>query len=343
MADVLTTLSLVTLAQEFRGDVVRQINRRAATLKMIRIVPGEGKNIAWAPEGDGALAENHAEGADAINFGGDAQASAFLPWALYRSNIHVTNLAMDGAATSSSPLGNRQLWARHVVNGSAKLASTLNKAIYDGPGTGTEMTGLAIAIDNDNTYATMDRTSVSPDLSYFQSTVVDPGVATAISFALIRDDLRKIYEACGETPDMAACSPAVFNAVGALFDNTRRQIDSVRGGQGQVKLDFGFQALEVDGTVFFRDRDCTAGTIYYLNSDHVEMQYLPSSTQAELIEAAGGSVQADDGFGPVPLGFKYEMLAKTGPAEKAEILWQGNLVVDRPNSCGVRKNVLVVA
>ncbi len=343
MADILTTLSLVTLAQEFRGDVVRQINRRCATLKMLRIVPGEGKNIAWAPEGDGALAENHAEGADATNFGGDAQSSAFLPWALYRSNIHVTNLAMDGAATSSSPLGNRQLWARHVMNGSAKLASQINQECYVGPGTGTRMAGFGVAIDDDNTYATMDRTSVSPDLSYFQSTVVDPGSATAISFALIRDDLRKIYEKSGETPDIAACSPAVFNAVGALFDATRRQIDSVRGGQGQVKLEFGFQALEVDGTVFFRDKDCTAATIYYLNTDHVEIQYLPSSSQAELIEAAGGPVQADDGFGPVPLGFKYEMLAKTGPAEKAEILWQGNLVIDQPNTCGVRKNVQVVA
>lgn len=342
MSDTLTTLSLVTLAQEYRGDVVRQINRRCSTVKMLRIVAGEGKNIAWAPEGDGALSENYSEGADATNFSGDAQASAILTWALYRSNIHVTKLAMDGAATSGSPLGNRQLWARHVTNGSAKLATQINSELFAGPGTGTRMAGFSVAVKDDNTYATIDRTSGSPDNSYFRSTVIAPGSDTAVTFALIRDDLRKIYEACGQTPDMAVCPPAVFNKVGALFDATRRQIDSVRGGSGQVKLEFGFQALEVDGTVFYRDKDCTAKTIYYLNTDHVEIQYLPSPGQAKLIEAAGGAVQADDGFGSVPLGMEYEMLAKTGPAEKAEILWTGNLVIDRPNTCGKRSAVLDV-
>ena len=42
MADVPTTLALVTLAQSFRGDVVRQINRKVQALKMVRIVAGEG-------------------------------------------------------------------------------------------------------------------------------------------------------------------------------------------------------------------------------------------------------------------------------------------------------------
>jgi hypothetical protein len=222
-----------------------------------------------------------------------------------------------------------------VVNASAALAALINTAMFSGTGSGTTATGLATAIDNANTYATLDRSTKT----YFQSTVVDPGVDTAITFALIRDDLRQVYEACGETPDMACCSPTVFNKVGALFDATRRQVEAVRGPNGMVKLEFGFQALEVDGTVFFRDKDCTAKAIYYLNSDHVEIQYLPSASQQMLIEAAGGDVQADDGFGPVPLGFKYEMLAKTGPAEKAEVLWTGNLMVDRPNTCGVRKHV----
>lgn len=325
-----TTLSLVTLAQEYRGDVVRQINRRTATLKMLRIVPGEGKNIAWVPEMDGSFAETYSEGADVSTYGQDAQSGAILTWGLYRANIAVTNLAMDGAASSSSPDGNLQLWARHVVNGSAKLASAINADLFAGDGTGTKITGFSTAIAGSGAYATL---TDSNWVSY------EANAAASVTFALIREDLRHIYEACGETPDMAVCSPAVFNKVGALFDATRRQMDSVRGGNGAVKLEFGFQALEVDGTVFFRDKDCTANAIYYLNSDGVEIQYLPSASQALLIEAAGGEVQADDGFGPVPLGFKYEMLAKTGPAEKAEILWTGNLVVTRRNAHGKRTNI----
>lgn len=326
-----STLALFTLAQEYRGDVVRQINRRTATLKMLRIVPGEGKNIAWVPEFDGAMAETYAEGADVSSYGQDGQKSAILTWALYRSNVQVTKLAMDAAASSHSPEGNLQLWARHLVNGSAKLAAHINSEIFAGPGTGTRMAGLGVAVDSAGVYATVDP-AVDTSWASYEAT----GAPTALTFALIRDDLRAIYEACGETPDMGACSPDVFNKIGALFDNTRRQVDSVRGGNGMVKLEFGFQALEVDGTVFFRDKDCTAATIYYLNTDGVEIQYLPSANQRLLEAAAGGSIQPDDGFGSVPLGFEYEMLAKTGPAEKAEILWTGQLVVTRRNAHGKR-------
>lgn len=338
MSDTPTTLSLVVLAQTYRGDVVRQINRQVQALKFLKITAGAGKNVAWAPEGDGAIAENYTEGLDAANYGGDAQASALLSWALYRSAFHVTQLAMDAASSSYDPDGNHALWARQVVNGAAKLASFINGKVFTGAGTGTELCGLGEAIGkDDNTYAGIDRVANS----YWRPTVVDPGSLTAPTFALIRDDLRKIYEAGGENPDVAMCAPAVFNAIGNLFDSTRRQIDYVRTANGEVKLDFGYQALEVDGCVFVRDKDATANTIFYLNTSQVELQYLPSASQTAALAAADMTITANDGFGTVPLGFKYEMLAKTGPSEKAEILAQCQLVVTRPNKCGVRKNVAV--
>lgn len=340
MSDVPTTLALVVLAQNFRGDVVRQINRQVQALKFVKITAGAGKNVAWSPEGDGAIAENYTDGLDASNYGGDAQASALLSWSLYRSAFHVTQLAMDGAASSSDPLGNHALWARQVVNGAAKLASFINGKLFSGAGTGTEMCGLAEAIGkDDNIYAGINR--VTGGNEYWQPTVSDPGVLTAPTFALIRDDLRQIYETGGENPDVALCTPAVFNVVGNLFDSTRRQIDYVRTANGQVKLDFGYQALEVDGCVFVRDKDCTANAIYYLNTSEVELQYLPSAAQSRMIEGLDMAVAADDGYGQVPLGMKYEMLAKTGPSEKAEILATTQLVVKRPNRCGTRKNVAV--
>ncbi len=336
MTDAPTTLALVTLAQMFRGDVVRQINRQVQALKMVRIVAGEGKNVAWVAESSGAIAENYTDGLDASNYGGDAQASALLSWSLYRSAFHVTQLAMDGAASSASPLGNHALWARQVVNGAAMLAQKLNQEFFAGAGTGTTMAGLAVAIGlDDNTYAGIERTANT----YWQPTVVDPGSLTPPTFALIRDDIRQIYEASGENPDVAMCSPAVFNVVGGLFDATRRQVDGIRTARGDIKLDFGYSALEVDGTVFVKDKDCTANTIYYLNSNYVELQYLPSASQDRMIDGLDLPVQADDGFGKVPLGFKYEMLAKTGPSEKAEILATTQLVVSKPNTCGTRKNV----
>jgi hypothetical protein len=343
MSDTVTTLSLITLAQEYRGDTVRQINRRTVFLKFVRIVPGEGKNVAWAPEGDGAVVENFAEGADATNFGGDAQASAVLSWGLNRGNLHVSNLSRDGAATSATPIGNRKLWGRNIANNSAKLAAKINKDCFSGAGTGTNIAGLDVAIGSTtNTYATIDRSNSNN--AYFRPTVVDPGILTAPTFALIRDDIRKIYEACGENPDVAFCSPAVFNAVGGLFDNTRRQNDQARevtlAGRGKIVLDAGFQAIEFDGMFFVKDKDATANTIYYCNTAHMELQYLPSAVMREMMaqdEMAG--VQADDGYGQVPLGFVYEKLAKQGASERAEIVSTAQLKVDRPNAFGVRLNV----
>lgn len=334
MSDVLQSTSLITLAQEYRGDVVRNINRRTMALKLLKVVQGSGKNIAWAPETSGQLAENYAEGADAANFGSDGQLAAVLPWALYRGNFHVSNLAMDTSVTASTPVGNRMLWARNLVNASAALAQLLNQEIYAGPGTGTRMAGLSVAIGSTtNTYAGLLRTD--SDKALFRPTVIDPGSSTPVTFALIRDDLRQIYEACGETPDIALCSPAVFNAVGNLFDQNRRYVQSVETAKGKIDLSFGYAGIEVDGTVFVKDKDSTAGWIHYINSNHMHIEVLPPSSSV----GPAPQIQADDGFGPAPLGFKYELLAKTGPSEKAEVLSSLNLVVDRPNAHGVRKNV----
>lgn len=337
MADTPTSLSLLTLAQEYRGNIVRQINRRVVLLKLLPIVAGSGKNCAWATEADGAIAENYSEGADAANFGGDAQASAILNWGLYRSNFHVTKLAMDAAATTSTPDGNQSLWARQLTNACAKLAAQFETALFTGAGTGTTVAGLDVAIGtNNNTYATIDRTT-SPANDYWKPTVVDAASAP-ISLALIRDDLRLAYEACGETPDFAVCSPSVFNKVVALFDATRR-IVQFNTARGSVKLDAGYEGVEVDGCVFVKAKDATANRIYYMNSDAAHIEYLPTARQRMLMTLGMLDVSADDGFGPVPLGFDYEMLAKNGPSDRAQVLGQMQLVVKRPNAFVVRKNI----
>lgn len=333
MADTVTTLSLVTLAQEYRGDIVRQINRRTVLLKLLNIVPGEGKNAAFGPEADGQLAENYSDGADAANFGGDVQGSAVLPWGLYRANVHVSDLAMDASAGAQSPTGNRRLWARNIVNGSAKLASQINAACYNGAGTGTTIGGLDIAIGStSNTYAGIDRSQGGN--SYFRPYVVDPGVLTNITQAQVRTDIAAIYTACGENPDLAVCSPAIFNSLGGTFDATRRQIDTVTTARGPIRLDFGWTALEIDGTIFVKDKDATAAQVYYINTNHVHIEYLPPSSP----EQQAVQVMADDGFGEVPLGFRYKKLATLGASERAQISSSLQLVVDRPNACGIRKN-----
>jgi hypothetical protein len=337
MADNLTTLSLITLAQTHRGDIVRQINRSVQLLKLIPITRGAGQNCAWPVEKDGALAESYSEGADAVNFGGDVQAQAILTWGLNRANPHATSLSLDAAASAYDPTGNKQLWARTIVNHSAALAERINAQCFTGAGTTGNIAGLDVAIDDANTYAGINRATGGNE--YWRSTVVDPGSATAPTFALLRDDVRVIYEKCGRNPDLAVCSPAVFNKIGSLFDATRRNVEFVNTARGGVKLDMGFEALELDGMFFIKERHATAGRIYYLQTDLMELATLPSAEQRMLEQVGAFTVQANDGFGVVPLAFKYEMLAKTGASEKAQILSNAQLIVRRPNAFGVRKNV----
>lgn len=338
MADVPQTLSLITLAQEFRGDIVDQVNRRVTLLKLLPIVPGGGKNIAWAPESDGAVAEAYTEGADAANFGSDAQGSAVLSWGLYRSNFKVTKLAMDAAGSSSTPLQNRQLWAKNLVNASAALADLLEGQAFTGTGSGgtTVMAGLDFAIgDTANIYATINRATGSN--AFWRPTVVDPGTLTPVTFAQIRSDLGTIGDLCGESPDIAVCSTAVFNAIAGLYDSNRRWESSVNTARGNIVLNNGYEGIMVDNCTFVKARKATANQIYYLNSRFAHFETLPDSTYPPEVYQM---MQATDGYGSVPFNLHYEMLAKTGPLSKAEVLAQLQLVVERPNAFGIRKNVL---
>ncbi len=340
MTDSITSLDLITLAQEYRGDIVRQINRSTTFLKMVKIVAGEGKNVAWATEGGGALGASYSDGAEITEFSRDVQDSAIMTWGLYMSQFHVSQLSMDAAATTNTPAGNMALWARNMQNAAAKLAAVINVACYTGAGTSGLLGGLDLAVaDATSTYATINRTTSGN--AYFRPIVIDPGSSTAPTMALLRDDIRQIYESCGENPDLALVNPAGFNKVGSLFDNTRRQVsDVVSVARGLIKLDFGFAALEVDGTMFMKDKDATAGSLYYLNTNHVELQYLPSVHMSGLPQ---GETVADDGFGPVPLGMTYEMLAKTSTGEKAIVRASVQIKVDRPNTCGTRLHLNTAA
>lgn len=350
MADSPQTLGLITLAQQYAGDVVRQVNRTCVALRVLPIIVGEGKNVAWAAESSGAVAEAYAETDDAANFGSDAQSGATLNWALLRSNFRVTGLARAAARTTQTPAGNIMLWARNLVNASASLSSLVNQYIFSGNGAASpkQLTGLDAAIGStSNTYATIDRTSAS----YWRPYLANPGVATPITFGQLRSDISSIYSSSGEYPDLALCHPGVFDAIGGLFDANRQymqSVDSVTTARGRITLDGGYKAIVIDGCTFIKDKDATleagsgSGRIYYLNSNYVRLQVLPAAGQDMGLEPEM-MLRANDGFGEIPLMFRYEMLAKTGDSSKAQVLLYTELQVKRPNTCGMRRFVTVAS
>lgn len=333
MSDVPQTLALIIAAQEYRGDILSQVNRRVMALKTLPIKVGGGKNWAWAPKGDGHIFENYTDGQDASNFGSDEQQSAILTWSLYRTNFHVTDFAMDTSGSASTPVGNQDLWLNNMIDSSAKLAKGLEGKIFTGAGTGTEMAGLDVAIGDDtNTYAGLLRSTYT----WWKPTVVDPGVSTGATFNLIRSDLAAIAKACGEKPDVAYVGLSTYNAIAGLFD-TNLRYTKVTTARGVVILENGMDAVIIDGCQFLPCYDAPEGKIYYINSNYVEIRLLPN--KRFMFAMGSQDIMGNDGFGIVPLLMHFDMLAKNGPSERAEITLQSQLIVRRPNSCGIRKNV----
>lgn len=331
------TAILGVLAQNVRPKIVRTYNRRSQFLRMSRVEEGEGKNVAWDWEADAAVAETFADGDDVVNFGSDALSQAVLTWGLYRSNFKVGDLARAAAKTSRTPTGLLRLWARNLMNAISKNASTINKALFSGTGANS-IIGLDSALNDSNTYATVDRTQAGN--AGFRAKVIDPGQPTKTSIASVRDDLRQVFEIAGEQPDVAWCSPTVYNSLGGQFDESRRRVQDITTAAGVQKLDGSIGGIEVDGCVFFRDKDATASQIYYLNTDAYYVTFLPQDMDVpgDPMVADSTEEQADDTFGTLPLGMVAEALAKTGAAAKAHVKVFTQLVVEAPHMCAIRKN-----
>lgn len=335
MSDTPVTTSLLVLETKYRNDIVSQINRMSVLARLLRVVPAETTFPQWVAASDAAVAESYAEGADVSNYGSDSQAQALMTWGKYRSNFHVTGTAQRVAGVSQTPASNQNQIARRMIESSSKLASTINGALYSGS-TSNEIIGLATAIGSTSaTYAGIDRSSNA----YWRPYVVDPGSLTAITLATVRKDIRSIYEQSGLTPNLGVCSPGVFDALAEMFDPTRRyNMDIVNGGRGPVTLNGSARAIDIEGCVFVRDKDCTANAIYYLNTDYIELEVLPPPPAFQaMIERAG--VQAEDGFGVLPLGFELQRIAKAGDSERFSMVTNLQLKVLKPHAFGTRKNV----
>lgn len=334
------TIALIALGQRLRGSIVNQVNRMSAALRVLPIVQGSGQNCAWSVESTGATGAVFAEGADLADYSSDAQAQAILAWGRVGSGFSITGSAARAAKTATAgPDDINGLLGRNIRNACAVVASTVNGQLFTGAGTTNNLAGFDVAIaDTTNTYATIVRGSSA----YWQPTVSDPGTPTALTFAQMRKDRSTILRACGEFPDLAFVHPDTFDVVGGLFDATRRYVKEVTTARGRVLLDAGFEGLELDGMTFLKDKDATSGKIYYVNSNHVEIQYQGLDPDVlDEMAAMGMTLAADDGYGPLPLGIRVEKQAKIGDVDKFMAFTECQLVVRRPNSCGARLNVLI--
>jgi hypothetical protein len=350
-----TALSMILLAQQYNHEVIRQVNRRAITLSILRKVIGGGKNVTIPFETDGQGASEYNEGADTTSFAQDGQAGGILNWGLYEAPVSITNLAVDAAGTTTAgPAGNEDIWGRQLANGAAATCSYINKHLFLGTGSGTgsapTIVGFGAALGSaSNTYAGIDRSSSTYAL--WRPNVSDPGSATALTVKMIRDDLANSYTNGGSRPDIALVKPGVFNVVAGLLDPLRRmETETIQAAGAPVNLAYKVSTVVIDGCTFIEDKDAGlsgdtsgAGSIIYLNSDYVEVELLmPALNKAAYAMLAGkGIIPASDGNSLLNMSMYFEPLAKTGSAFKGRAALTAQLKCLRPNAMGVRRNVLI--
>lgn len=139
-----------------------------------------------------------------------------------------------------------------------------------------QIVGLAQAVDSTGTYAGLAQGTYSEWAS------VEDTVTTAnLSISAVREKLiLPIFNACGKYPTVLATGSTIFlgllNLLGSNSDPYVRGIE-VPGPGGTVrKLAAGAKAFMIDEIPVILDRDCTAGTIYGLNTEHLWLEQLPT-------------------------------------------------------------------
>lgn len=306
-------------------EVIRTFNAQARTLGMIPKVGCLGQNATWDFEGTGAAVETFNDGDDVSNYSADDAYKAVLALQGLRSNIRVGHQAL-AAAKRSGPAALGQLWERTALNSIRKFASVVNQALYAGSGS---FVGLAAAILDSGTYAGIDRGTNTQ----FRSYVIDPGSLTAPTIAQVRTDVSAIYDNCGEVPPIGVAGTLVWNKLASLFSEVRRITQDASGGGARV-MDLTVDVIEVDGCKIYKDKDCTANALYYLNPAYLEVQYLPQ------VEADGSyDINADDGSQSIDLGLKMYELARVGAAERGTLESFLQLAVRNPSAMGKRLNI----
>jgi len=340
MAEVKVTSELIVIAAVYADQIIAQANRETPILTSgrIRVMPGAGKGLQFVVSGDGAAAESIAETDDVSNFASDPQQDVTIPWATIVSAFSVTDKARL-AAIGANPMSNAALSSQKVMEAASAVLKLANQQFYTGTGA-NQVVGLVDAIGDDaNTYAGIDRTI--PANAYWQPYVVDPGVPTPLTLALIQGDLAAIKVKSGMRPDLALVSPATYQKVKGVFTAVSSYNFSVSppAAAGMPAMLSTEAGINVDGCIFLEDTWAPDGDIFYLNTSYVWMEHLvpdgayTDGLPADLLPLVQARV--------LPLGMHIKSLAGAGLYNRHVVASYPQLAVRRPNACGTRYNVAV--
>lgn len=340
--------ALPTILQD---QIISAMNRSAPELQLIPFKGFRTKNMQWDVEFKNASESSNsalAEGATVTTYGDDDIVPAILQFCDYSESIIVTGKALTAARGSAGPGRGadelQDLWAQKMLRAVRRLAKNIGIDFWTGPGSGNRMLGLyggstltsAAPLSNAGIYASIDRGTYA---DWKANVNLNGGVARPVTFDLMRDMRRQIYNACGEMPDLIMMDATQHEAYGKLFGQQRRYVQEVTIRGQKIVLDGGYRALEFDGIPVLMSVNHPAGYQSWLNTNNVHITALDDAPSEENRSPRMVNLQAMPEeqlqSGATPLSARLNPLAVTGDAYPIQMILYPQIQVDRPNTCGV--------
>jgi hypothetical protein len=277
MATVSMSEIAASLAEIFDDEITSQINRATVLLQVLPVANGPaGQNIKWSVRFGTATGGARAEGADVVTFNNDAKVPATLDYGTYDDAFAMTGKSMALALNTRNPSELSNLFLDELGDCVERLAKGVAIDLYSGTGATDHIHGLVAtggAIMDSGTYAGIDRAV----RTQWRGTIMsNSGVGRALTFDLMREMRRRIYQASGLKPDLIVTTPEIHEKYGKLFGQQRRYITEITMRGSTIKLDGGYQMLEFDGIPVLEDVDCTTGDMIFLNTRYVRVLQVPS-------------------------------------------------------------------
>jgi hypothetical protein len=344
MAAVSQSDIAATLAIIFEDQIVSQINRATVLLQVLPVGDGTtGQNIKWSARFGTATGGARAEGADVVTLNNDAKVPATLEYGTYDDAFGVTGKAMAAARAARNPADLANLFVEELGDCVERLAKGIAVDLYTGTGATDHIMGLvatAGGILNTGTYAGIDRAI----RTQWQGTIMsNGGIGRALTFDLMREMRRRIYNASGLKPDLIVTTPELHEKYGKLFGQQRRYVQEVTLRGQTIKLDGGYQMLEFDGIPVLEDVDCPTGYMLFLNTRYVRVLQLPDgvneANQSMGMIGLAGSEEEQLGMPSRKLRARINALGRAGDLYKFQLICYPQLQVKRPNSCGAIKDL----
>lgn len=344
------TLSSISgaLAQTFAPQISRLWNRQAILARTLRAVAGGGQgggqNIAWDVEYSGATADAFVEGSDVASgeFSTDPVTKAILPWGQYRSAFQLSNLEIIAAANNiASATALEDMVGERFMGAITKLISKINVDLFSGTGTSNgapSIIGLDAALSTGGSYAGINKATVTEWAGNLSS---NAGTGRALSLSLLAGGEQLAFISSGMEPSVLFTTAAIHTKYEGLFTDIVRVVND---GRGPVQ---SFQGstnnLYWRGKPVVRDRNATAGCVYMINPDEVELVYLPwPGSSPDGVQTMSKSLESSNGEQgeQTPLMARCYPLGRTGSGVKFVVEIYLQLKVRRPNAHVLIKDLL---